>query len=242
MRLFAPLALLSAFSLAAYACVGDDVPATAVDAGTTPQDASTTPETGTPETGTPPPQDAGADPDDPKVVCAAIAKTIPASAPATPEVFGPKMIGCPGKIAYAPNVAKSCGAGWSACSAVQAKARPVNQVLAPKYHYWLDPRLWASPSGDTGRCYAAPAVGIPTAFNCGNNSTGSMHFCSKLKLTAQDRYSVADDLGNTCAQVNCDYNPPTFTSSTDANNAQPTNGDFGGCGNNETAGVLCCKN
>lgn len=254
MRPFAPLSLVAALSLSTYACVGDD-PASPADAGATPDtgtaaDTGTTPDTGTaPDTGTPPPADAGPqdsatppDPNDPKAVCAAVAGTIPSGTVAAPEVFGPNMIGCPGKLAYEPRVvAGACGAGWAACNATQVKARPVNPIINPKYHYWLDPRLWASPGGDTGRCYAAPAAGNPSPGNCGNNANGSMHLCSKVKLNTASPYNTPDDLGNTCGQVNCDFNPPTFTSSTTVPNNATTLGDFGGCGNGETAGVLCCK-
>lgn len=68
-----------------------------------------------------------------------------------------------------------------------------------------------------------------------------MHFCSKAKLTAKDRYGIPDDLGNKCQQVNCDFNPQTFNSGTVVPNTTTTVGDFGGCDDGETAGVLCCK-
>ncbi len=228
----------------------------ATDAGTTVDagglDASTTPDSGAITDGGPrdaapqdaAPQDASREPDpnDPNVVCATVRTTLPPNSLVAPEVYGPTMVGCPGKLAYSPNlVAGACGAGWTACSAEQVKARPVNPIIAPKYHYWLGSRLWTSPGGDTGRCYAAAAPGTATASNCGNNTTGSMHLCSKINLTAQSRYNVADDIGNTCGQVNCDFNPPTFNSSTTVPNNAVTSGDFGGCANNETAGVLCCK-
>ncbi len=220
---------------------GTTVDAGGLDAGRL--DAGTTADTGAPD-------DAGArdaageDPNDPSVVCAKVAATIPAGAIAAPEVFGPNMIGCPGRLRYETRVVPSaCGAGWVVCNASQVQGRPVNPIINPKYHYWLDPRLWASPGGDTGRCYAAPVAGSPAPSNCGNNTSGSMHFCSKIQLTASTLYNVPDDLGNTCAQVNCDYDPARYTSSTPiAGDTRPTKGDFGGCGNNETAGVLCCKN
>jgi hypothetical protein len=244
---FAPLVFLA---VAAVVACSDGptflVGPAASDAGTT-VDGGTTADTGAPDDAGPQdaaPPDAGPDPNDPKAVCAAVAGTIPAGATAVPEVYGPTMVGCPGKLAYSPNVvAGACGAGWTACSAEQVKARRGSQILAPRYHYWLAPRLWASPTGDTGRCYAAPATGTPTPSNCGNNTTGSMHFCSKVRLTVASVYNTPDELGNMCLHVNCDYDPMRFTSSTTVpNDAQPTNGDFGGCGNNETAGVLCCKN
>ena len=243
---FAPLVFL-AFA-AVVACSDGPtflVGPAASDAGTT-VDGGTTADTGAPDDAGPQdaaPQDAGPDPNDPKAVCAAVAGTIPAGATAVPEVYGPTMVGCPGKIGYDPGVvATACGTGWTACSAEQVKARRGSQILAPQYHYWLAPRLWASLFGDTGRCYAAPATGIPGPSNCGHNATGSMHFCSKAKLTAKDRYDITDELGNKCHQVNCDFDPAKFTSSTFLDNNVTTSGDFGGCANGETAGVLCCKN
>jgi hypothetical protein len=69
-----------------------------------------------------------------------------------------------------------------------------------------------------------------------------MHICSKWRLDRGSPYNVPDDLGNTCAQVKCDYDPTSFTSSTPVPNNVVTSGAFGGCGNDETAGVLCCRN
>ena len=105
--------------------------------------------------------------------------------PSTIEDFDGLMFGCPGTVSW-PTRESLCGAGYSACSAVQWVDHRAGAV--PTFNYWTADELgYDGPS-------AACSVSLTSTYSCATNNP--MRVCTA---------AGGDSLGNTCNWENCGF-------------------------------------
>jgi cysteine-rich repeat protein len=149
--------------------------------------------------------------------------------PSHVQPFGAGMQGCGGTGAWVDR-ALACAAGWHVCSAQEWVDRRGDTV--PRWHYWTDDDLWAYEDRSGGfTCWVNQAETAdlnPT--DCGQTP---MRVCASDASAGPRTTGVVDDLGNRCNYFNCGWLQRPGDGETGAY--------FGGCLNDETAGVLCCR-
>jgi hypothetical protein len=136
------------------------------------------------------------------------------------------MFGCPGNVFWEDRN-DLCGGKCTACPA--SRWASTNGVVAPQHHYWTNDLLGYS--GSDNNCSVFVTADVPCQSYVPDSGVDGGWIASPMRVCVSGDGGfdgVSDPEGNLCNWSNCGYDAAT------------PNAYFGGCGNNPTAGTLCC--